>query len=339
MFSLFSSSITTIDIGSFSAKVVKSIKKGKKQVVDVLEVPNTLGFSVPSSDGQVERLRDFLKQLIDKHKIAHNNIRLALPETVVSTQVISIPYLTDGELASSISWQAEQYIPVPKNELSLEYKVLYRPDRNERNGMMRVLLVGTRKVILNNFINSFTAIGLEPTILETQSLALVRAAKIQKDDPATLIVHIGANNMILIIVNKGEIRLVVNQPSGGEMITKTLITNFGLTRENAENYKIKYGMLKENFEGKMFNAIVPMVNITINQIKNTLTFFSSQNKDVSIGRLMLSGGGGHLLGFQEFLVEALGLEIIAINTFDGVENNIVNNNPMAFAVNMGLLLR
>jgi Tfp pilus assembly PilM family ATPase len=145
--------------------------------------------------------------------------------------------------------------------------------------------------------------------------------------------------MILAIVHQGEVRFIINHPTGSEMITKTLITNFGLTRENAENYKIQYGMSRENFDGKMYSAILPMANLIINQIKNTLTFFNSKNPEINIGRLMLSGGGGHLIGFPDFLVENLGLETILINTFDGIETNVANNNPMSFAVNMGLLLR
>lgn len=339
MFSFLSRKKTSIDVGTFSIKVANLSSRGGKQFVDLLEIPNTLGYAIPTSDVQVEKMRDFLNKIVEKHKIAKKGLSLALPENVVSTQVIAIPYLTDSELASSVSWQAEQYIPIPKNELSLEYKVLYRPDRNAKNEKMRVLLIGARRNVLNNFTNCFTSIGLQPNVLETQALALVRAAKIKRDDPATIIAHIGANNMILAIVHNGEVRFIINHPAGSEMITKTLITNFGLTRENAENYKMQYGMVQENFEGKLYSAILPMANLIINQIKNTLTFFNSKNPDINITRLMLSGGGGHLNGFPEFLVENLGLETILINPFDGVETNVANNNPMSFAVNMGLLLR
>jgi Tfp pilus assembly PilM family ATPase len=113
-----------IDIGTYSLKFISGEPSAKPKISRVVEVPNTLGFAAPSDDAQTEKLSELIDTVINDHKLPRTNVRLSLPETFVSTKVISIPVLTDAELASAIDWQAEQFIQSQGRSCS-QYQVLY----------------------------------------------------------------------------------------------------------------------------------------------------------------------------------------------------------------------
>ncbi len=116
--------ITTIDIGTYAIKILSG-KGGKRtHISKSVESFNTSGSDNPQNETQRKQLSELLGDLINQNKIPKGSVRLSLPEHLASTQIISIPSLTTSELASAIDWQAEQHIPIPKNELNLEYQVL-----------------------------------------------------------------------------------------------------------------------------------------------------------------------------------------------------------------------
>src|SRR5260221_4479712 len=115
--------VVSIDIGSYSIKALQG-KPGKTvQVSRAFETPNSLEVASASDEATAEKLTELIKNIFTDHRLATEDVHLSLPETLVSTKVISIPPLSDAELATAIQWQAEQYIPIPKDELSLEYQV------------------------------------------------------------------------------------------------------------------------------------------------------------------------------------------------------------------------
>src|SRR5258708_6380330 len=202
--------IVSIDLGSFSVKAVQG-KPGKTiQVTRAFETPNPTEVAAATDEATAEKLTELIKNVFTDHRLATTDVHLSLPETLVSTKVISIPPLSDAELATAIQWQAEQYIPIPKDELSLEYQVLYRPDRREKDTQMRVLLVGARKSVIEKYTDLFLRVGIEPTVLETQTLSLFRSLEFSLEDPPTLIIDMGATSTHLATVHQGELSFVYN---------------------------------------------------------------------------------------------------------------------------------
>ena len=328
-----------LDIGTYSIKAIRA-KAGNKVFVErVVEVFNETGIVLPTNDASVSKLGLLIDAVFNDNELPRTDVRLALPETVVSTKVIQIPPLSDAELASAIGWQAEQHIPIPPEELSLEYQVLYRPDKKE-DAQMRVLLVGTRKRIVERFIGMFNEIGIEPTILETHVLAIVRSLQFTPEDPTTLIAHIGSSSMNLVIVHKGEVQFVISHMNGGQMLTKSLETGIGLDAAQAEQYKRSYGIDGSQFQGKVRDALLPPVNMLLTEVRKSVQFFINQNPQETVQRIVLSGGSAMLPSLVQHITNELGVEVLVASPFSGIDGVIPENvNPPAMSVCMGLLQR
>ncbi|GIK83554.1 MAG: pilus assembly protein PilM [Patescibacteria group bacterium] len=328
-----------LDIGTYSIKAIRAKAGAKVNVERVVEVFNETGIALPTDDASVAKLGQMIDAVFNDNELPRTDVRLALPETVVSTKVISIPPLSDAELASAIGWQAEQHIPIPPEELSLEYQVLHRPEKKE-DAQMRVLLVGTRKRMVERFIGMFNEIGIEPTLLETQILAIMRSLQFTQEDPTTLIAHMGSSSMNLAIVHKGELQFVISHMNGGQMLTKALETSIGLDAAQAEQYKRSYGLDGSQFQGKVRDALLPPVNMLLTEVRKSVQFFINQNPQETVQRVVLSGGTSMLPSLVQHITNELGVEVLIASPFSGVEGAVPENvNPPAMSVCMGLLQR
>ncbi len=328
-----------LDIGTYSIKAISGTPGHTVGIKRVAEVFNSTGISVPTDDASVEKLSAILEAMIRDFALPRTDVRLSLPETVVSTKVISIPSLSDAELASAIGWQAEQHIPIPPEELSLQYQVLYRPPRGEK-ALMRVMLVGTRKRLVEKYVEMLNNLGIEPSIIETQILSVVRSLQFETTDPTTMVAHLGASSMNIGIVHQGELQFVVSQLNGGQLLTKALEQGVGLDATQAEQYKRTYGLDEKQFEGKVRQALVPAVQLLVTELRKAAQFFVSQNHQGSVHRIVLSGGATLLPGLVQFITAELGAEVLVSAPFAKITGQVPENiNHPGMSVCMGLLMR
>ena len=328
-----------IDIGTYSIKALHAKNGRKNEILRAVEIPNTAGVSVPTEKTSTAKLVETIDTLFSDHSLPRRNVRISLPESMVSTKVIQIPYLSDAELASAIGWQAEQYIPIPKEELSLEYEVIYRPPKSEKNSLMSVLLIGVKHEVVDSFVDVFTNVGIEPKFLETQTLSILRSLDFTTEDPITLVVHIGASTMDLSVVRGGQFAFVLSYPNGGSLFTRAIERVLGLKPQQAEEYKRAYGLNKEYLEGKINKALLPVVQSFTAEIKKAMQYYVTQFPGESISRILLSGGSAQLPGLIPFIAQDLGVETLIASPFINSTGEIPQANHTAFTVCMGLILR
>jgi type IV pilus assembly protein PilM len=253
--------------------------------------------------------------------------------------VIEVPVLTDAELASAVGWQAEQYIPIPKDDLSLEYQVLFRPDKKMPDAKMKVLLVASRKSFVRKLNDIFLNLGIEPTVMETQMFSVIRALNLRSDDPETLIVHMGASNLDLAVVANGMFDFIFSTKNGAQLLTNAIAQSFALDLKQAEEYKITYGLNPEQLDGKLIQVILPIVNNVVVEIQKALRYFSQLHPGQTIKRVVLSGGPAEMIGFSQYLAQQINTEVFLMAPFAEAKGQIPETKHLHFTVCMGLVMR
>ena len=329
---------TAIDVGSYTIKAVTASTGSKPSVKKAVELFNESSIVTPENSTQQKQLGELLKKLVNDNKLATSQIRLSLPESATSTQVIEIPVLSDAELATAINWQAEQHIPIPKDDLILEYQVLHRPKKSGQD-KMRVLLVGARKQIVNRYIDTFINIGLEPTTLETQIISVIRSIGFSENDEGTLVVHMGASSTILAAIYRGGLNFIINHKSGSQIFTTTISKKLNLNLKQAEEYKRAYGIDPQHFEGKIQQVLLPQLDLMVTEMRKAARFFESKHPQETIKRIVLSGAAVTMPGLTKYLTQTLGMETLISSPFATASGNIPQSNQQAFSVCMGLLMR
>jgi type IV pilus assembly protein PilM len=332
-------SITALDIGTHTIKAI-SAKNGKQiQLIKTVDVPNSLGLVIPQSDQETTQFSEMIANLINDYKLDASDVRLSLPESVIANKVIEVPVLTDAELASAIGWQAEQYIPIPKDDLSLEYQVLARPDKKMPDAKMKVLLVASRKSFIQKLNDIFLNLGIEPTVMETQMFSVIRALNLRSDDPETLIVHMGASNLDLAVIANGMFDFIFSTKNGAQLLTNAIAQSFALDLTQAEEYKITCGLNPEQLEGKLVQVILPIVNNVVVEIQKALRYFSQLHPGQTIKRVVLSGGPAEMIGFSQYLAQQVNTEVLLMAPFAEAKGQIPESKQLHYTVCMGLIMR
>lgn len=299
-----------LDIGRAFIKVVKVESHGSKKVVSAASMIPTPERGIQSeATADLQNVSQAIKNCVSAAKIDEEKCSVSLVESQVVSRLISLPNLTDKELASAISWEAEQYIPLPIKDVVLQYKVVDRAVLAlDGNTKMNVLLIAAPKRVVAKYMTVVREANLKPEYLETESTALARSLTRPGDSP-TIIVSMGAFSTELLIAFGENVLFTRSIATGGVNLTKAIIAEFNLPAKQAEEYKQTYGILEDKLSGKVAAVIKPILDIIVGEILKACEYAKGQIKNAQINRVVICGGAAFLPGLAEFLVERTSLEI------------------------------
>ena len=309
-----------LDIGSYNIKVAAVDGYGDhSKIKKVASVPNPVGVILPTNANQQNQLATTIKQTLKDMGLLGQECHLSLSGSSSYISVISMPVLTNNELSSAISWEAEQHIPVSLSEVNYEYDVLSRPDKNSGDDNMQVLLVGAPKTVVSGYLNLMEMVGVESIGMEPEVLSLVRAFIPEKGvetEATTLYCCFGALTSDLVVVDKGNISVVHSAEIGSLALTRALERGLSLQPSQAEEYKRSYGAQAELLEGKVNNVLLPVLETFVREVKKTMQFFVSKSPATNrISRVVVTGGGANLPGISTYLAQQLSVEVLVGDPF------------------------
>ena len=301
-----------LDIGFVSIKVVSLLHdKDKFKLLSLASVPSPSPGMISDTESDLEAVADAIKKLLAAAKIDNKEVVAALPESRVFTRVIDdFPYLSDNELSSAIRYAAEEFIPMSLADVNLNWQVLVRSDPKSVGAKTVVLVIASPKRIVSKYVNVLQMAGLHPKALETETIAVTRSLVGSNSfSPSTLIMQMGATTTDFTAVSKGLIWLTRSISTGGTALTRSLAQHFNFEASQAEQYKKIYGLMEEQLEGKVFEALKPIVDIIAGEGRRVIQAFEAKYPSSPIKRVVLSGGGAKMPGLVIYLANLWGLEV------------------------------
>ena len=334
-----------LDIGTTAIKVV-SLNRDN----NVLSYNSSLIAGTPIQGMQSEspfdhqEMAQIINKLVIDAKITTNNVAIALPENHAYTKVIEMPVLSDKELANAIYWEAEQYIPVPLESVTLAWSKQRAVKGNVAEEKMQVLLVAAPKDLIKRYQTILDIAGLTIVAIETEILAIIRSISAGNNAPNFIIANIGALSTSLGIIQNGVLVFNYSIPLGGIALTRAIASDFGLQLAQAEEYKRVYGLSDKNFGGKVGKAIESILTSLLTEVKKAMTYYSEKYKNESpITQMLLTGGSASLPGLAVYFAQNLGVESVLANPWKMLN---IQNVPQAvealgpeYSVAIGLALK
>lgn len=337
-----------LDIGATTMKLVWLGTKNEGYVLNSCMISPTPPKGILSSSPiDEEEMSNAIKKAVSDANIKTKFVNIALAENQVYTKVIDMPNLSDRELSSAIYWEAEQYIPVPLSNITLVWSVLKRPAKVAENEKMQVLMVGAPTALIQKYQKIIGMAGLTINSMETELLATVRSlASVGKGEPfpPSLIVNIGAVSTSLTIVREGVMIFTYSTQIGGAAINRAIATDFGLTSQQAEEYKKVYGVSGKSLGGKIGEATAPILLSIVSEVKKALAFYTQKYKDdLPIRQIVLSGGTAKLPGIEIFFAENCGIETVMANPWKILSSQQVPkeilDNASDYTIAVGLAMK
>ena len=224
-----------LDLGSSTIKLVEISSgrtKPKLETYGLAQIkPKNVfedggqGYLKILSDKEISQvIKDLLRQTKTKTNIAY----VSLPVFATFSTLIDLPMMPEEEMASAIPFEAKKYIPVPLDEVMLDWSViLTEPALNGQPAAgIRIMLVAVLKEVIERYTKISQLANLEIKILEAESFSLARSLIGQEKNPIVLI-DIGSFFTDIALVRNGSVYVIHNakkvlDPASGELNRESL---------------------------------------------------------------------------------------------------------------------
>ena len=335
-----------VDISSTSVKLLElSVKNGRYWVESYGLSPLIDGSVVEKNILNVENVADALERAMNIANPQSSNAAIAVPTSMVIHKVIEMDAdMTDDEREVQIRMDAEQYIPFPLDEVSLDFEVL--PEKLNSPNRVNVLLVATRTENVDSRVEVLDLVGVEPKIADVESYALERAFDVFSDTlPIGVnmvgILDIGHTMTTLSVMQNGKIIYTREQVFGGKQLTQDVQNRYGLSYDEAGRAK-KDRTLPDDYETEVLN---PFLEAVVQQAARSLQFFFSSSQFNEIDHILLAGGNANIPGLSKLLQQKLGYRVTVANPFlqmgfsPQIDLKKIENDAPSLMVACGLALR
>ncbi len=326
-----------IDISDMSLKIVKLKKRGKLfDIKSFIEQKIKSGIVINGEIKNQARLSEIIKEAVLKvngEKLGTNHVIASLPEQKAFLRVIDMPLMSQDDLKSAVIYEAENYVPMPIEEIRLDFQVI--SSLKEKSGHCQVLIVALPKKIVESYVSCLEGANLEVMALEIESLAISRAL-LGKENlfRPYIIINLGAAKTDFIVFSGGSLRFVSSIPVSSFGFTQIISENLSIGLAEAEELKIKYGLMKRVKDGKMsslmdeknkkeseermvFESLIPALVDLTQQIKRHIEYycahFTEEEKLADVKKnlsIIISGGGSNLKGLSEYLSVELKMPVV-----------------------------
>jgi type IV pilus assembly protein PilM len=341
-------SLVGLDIGSSAVKAVELKPAGKVYKVTAFgsePVPPDSIVDGAIIDGAA--VADAIRRLFDGRGIKTKDVAASLSGNAVIVKKITLPQMTEAELAESIYWEAEQYIPFDIQDVNLDYQIL-DPDSSGAKGTMDVLLVAAKKEKIADYTGVIAQAGRAAVVVDVDAFALQNAYEINYGiEPGAVVVllNAGASATNINILNGEQSVFTRDISIGGNAYTEALQKELNLPFEQADHLKRGAAVDGVTFEDARPVLRAVSENVLL-EIQKTFDFFKATAASDRIDRIMVSGGASRAEGFSEMLSERFEAPVEAFDpfrkvVFEGKKFNVQTAADVAptVAVAVGLALR
>jgi type IV pilus assembly protein PilM len=340
--------VVGLDIGSSAVKAIELKPSGKGfKVVAFGAEPLPPDSIVDGAIIDSTAVADAIRRLFDSRKaFKAKDVCASLSGNAVIVKKITLPVMTENELAESIYWEAEQYIPFDIQDVNLDYQILDPGTGPNSRGSMDVLLVAAKKEKIADYTNVIAQSGRTPVIVDVDAFALQNAFEVNYGLEAgrtVVLLNAGASAININILQGDQSVFTRDISMGGNAYTEAVQKELDLPFESAE--QLKKGI---PVDGATFEEAQPVLHaVTENvllEIQKTFDFFKASASTDQIDRIMLSGGASRVDGFHQMVQERFNAPVEEFDPFRAVTwdtKKLGDASTMAStaAVAVGLALR
>lgn len=297
-----------LDIGFSSVKVMQ---------IDQTDKPTIVGYGVGSfeptliKDGEIvnfEILAQSINDLFKNKVVGEINTRrvsFTVPASKTFSRVIKLPDLSAKELAEAVQTEAEQYIPVPIDELYMDYNIINRTEKETE-----LFAVAVHKKVIDSYMALSQILGLEAVAIESTIGSAARSFQsTNTHNIPTILIDFGSITTDITIFDK---TLVVTGtvPGGGDTFAEKISTALGVTRSEANVIKTKYGLDFSKKQKEITAALKPFLDQLLKELGRMMRYYEERfGSSSKLDQVVTMGGGANMPGLNEYLTNQLRLPV------------------------------
>lgn len=348
-------SVLGIDIGSSSIKVVQLRKEKERAILE------TYGELATGPYGQAfvgqavqlveDKMVEMIKDVIKEAGITTKEAVVSIPLRSSFVTLIDLPQMGEKELAEAVPFEARRYIPVPTQEVVVDWWAIPEGFGGEsqedvvfakKKKTMQVLLVAIHKNIIEKYQSIIKTVGLKAKSFEIEVFSGVRSI-IRHELSPILIIDFGASSTKMTMIDYGIVRMSHTIDRGSQDLTNALAKSLGIEFARAEEIKREIGLSSKPEHQQEVGVIEPLLDYVLSDVNRMIQDYRKRYGR-SATHIVLAGGGALLNGLVDFTVKRVGLAAKLADPFARVEypvflQPVLKDIGPSFATAIGLAMR
>jgi type IV pilus assembly protein PilM len=336
-----------VDISSTAVKLLElSLSNGRYRIENYVIRQLPFNAVVEKNISDIDAVGDAIRQALSILKPATKEAAAAVAGSAVITKIIEMnAAMNDSEMENQIIVEADQYIPYPLSEVSIDFERQEQAD--PKSDFVDVLLAACRKENVESRVAALQSGGLVARVVDIEAYAMERAFGLLQPQLASADAHtvaildIGATITTLHVLLEGKTIYTREQLFGGRQLVEDVQRRFGLSAVEAEN-AIRRGTLPEEYEQEI---LAPFKDAAVQQVSRSLQFFFSSSQYNDVDQIILAGGVAAIDGLAGLVREQLATPALVANPFQDiaigskVNKTLLANDAPALMIACGLAMR
>lgn len=332
-----------LDIGTTAIRAVELSRGGRSWTLQRYGVaPVDMKIATSDSPDDQRKLAEVIMTVIGQSGIKTKNVVLGIPSNKMFATVVDMPDLSHQDLASSIKYQAEQYVPMSLDEAKIDWALLGKSinDANKNE----VLIASVANSFSEARLDLIEGLGFNVIAMEPDSLALMRSLLPPGVADSRIIIDIGDFATDVVISYGESPRLIRSIPTGMEAIVKSAAQNLNIQPDQARQFIMKFGVVPDKLEGQILRAVESTLEQFAVEIEKSVKFFQTRYPAVKVSGMILSSYGLTIPGMAQYLATKVNLRAELGNPWQKV--NVASGDQVKlqalsaqFAVAIGLAQR
>ncbi len=336
-----------LDISSTTIKIIELSRQGDGFRVENYSVrPLPAGAVVEKNISDIDAVAQVVKSTLQQTRTKVKDVALAVPGSAVITKTIEMPAgLNDDAMELQISLEADQYIPYPLEEVSIDFDIIGPSEKSPEQ--VEVLLAACRSENIETREAVMELAGLTSKVVDVEAYSLERSFDLLADqiegayEKVVAIIDIGSTMTTLSVLVEGKIVYAREQLFGGKQLTEEIQRRYGLSEEEAGLAK-RQGGLPDDYE---LEVLEPFKDNVVQQVMRSLQFFFSSSQYHEVDHVLLAGGVASMGGLGEMVEDKLDTPTSVANPFANmsvssrVNSAALANDAPSLMIVTGLALR
>ena len=151
-----------------------------------------------------ENIVEAIKRAAASSEAKIQGVTIAVSGQGVVVRQVLFPKMSDAELKSALQFEAEKHIPFNMNDVFIDAQVI---DQNAEGNKMKVLIVASKKDLVNEYLGYINEAGLEADAIDCDAIAVANAFMFNNPglgkDKTVALLNIGAS-MTNVCILKNE---------------------------------------------------------------------------------------------------------------------------------------
>lgn len=331
----------SIDIGTNSMRIVQLFGNARTgwTLSKYAYIPIDQKLTTDTSELGRKRLGEAIMGAVLQAGIKTKNVAVGLPASKTFTSIVDTDTLPEKELAKAFKYEIDKYVPMAMSEAKADY-VLLGPSPNDP-AKTEVLVSSVAKEYAESVMETIEKTGLNIIAMEPEPLAMARSLAIPGAMDGTLIVDFGEKSTDLVIVYKNQPRLVRSIPGGFGQLVRQVATGLNVRDDQARQFILKFGLAEDKVEGQVFKLLSQSLNVYASELTKSVRFFQTRYLNGKIGGIVVSGYGGTIPFFTEYLEAKTNIPTMKGNPWQSVrttpeQQQALSSVASEFAVVIGL---